>query len=255
MTDSLTFDVYGDGPGLVLLHGTSSTGLGSWGTVLSGLAAEFTVVLPNLPGSAGSPLPDGPLDLDTVSDQIVTAAREAGVERFAVAGVSLGAPLAVHIAARRPELVTRLGTFVGFSRARPVLRLNLELWADLYARGDAALGKFIAMLSFSETYLAGLPEDAVAQVLQQVAAIVPEPGTAAQIDLALRLDVREDQAGVRVPALVVTSSEDRFVAPAHSYELAAEIPGARLVETEGGHASLFENPQRSLTELLKFFEG
>ena len=58
----LAYDIQGSGPGLVLLHGTSSTGAGSWGTLLDALAADHTVVLPDLPGSGKSPLPDGPLD-------------------------------------------------------------------------------------------------------------------------------------------------------------------------------------------------
>jgi pimeloyl-ACP methyl ester carboxylesterase len=86
MADPLSYEVRGTGPGLVVLHGTGSTGLGSWGTVIDQLAAEHTVVLPDLPGSGNSPLPDGPLGIDVIADQIVATARAAGLREFAVAG-------------------------------------------------------------------------------------------------------------------------------------------------------------------------
>ncbi|MFC4034045.1 alpha/beta fold hydrolase [Streptomyces polygonati] len=254
MTDSLAFDVHGAGAGLVLIHGTGSSGLGTWGSVLGDLAAEYTVVLPNLPGSAGSPLPpDGtPLDPDTIADQIISAARDAGLERFALVGASLGAPLAVRAAARHPEFVTRLATVCGFAHPRPTLRLNLELLASMYGRGDEDASKFIAMLSFSEDYFAALTEEGLQEVLQQVREQRPELGTIAQIALALRLDVRQDLPRIRVPTLVLTPTGDRFVAPAHSYEIATGIPAARLVRIPGGHASLIEDPRTTLSELLPF---
>ncbi|RKR86618.1 pimeloyl-ACP methyl ester carboxylesterase [Micromonospora pisi] len=254
MTEILSYDIQGKGPGLVLLHGTSSTGLGSWGTVLEGLAAKYTVVLPNLPGSGDSPLPDGPLDVDTVADQIVATARKAGLETFALAGASLGAPIAIKVAARHPERISQLATVVGFARPRPTLRMNLDLWAAMFDRQDKDLGKLLVMLSFSDEFLAALPEEQLPQVMAMMTAH-PAPGTAAQIDFGLRLDVRPDLGKIQAPTLVVSAAGDRFIPPAHSREIAAGIPGARLVEVAGGHASIFEDPQETLSALLDFLNG
>ncbi|MFJ6076302.1 alpha/beta fold hydrolase [Streptomyces sp. NPDC093065] len=85
----LAYETRGSGPGLLLLHGTSSTGTGSWGTLLDALAAGHTVVAPDLPGSGNSPLPVGPLDLDTVADQ-ARVCQTSGVTR--VVGVTGGPP-------------------------------------------------------------------------------------------------------------------------------------------------------------------
>lgn len=237
----------------MLLHGTSSTGVGTWGTLLEGLAAGHRVVLPDLPGSGDSPLPDGPLDVDMVADQVVATAREAGLETFALAGASLGAPIAIRVAARHPERVRQLVTVVGFARPRPSLRMNLELWAAMFDRRDKDLGKLIVTLSFSDEFLAELPEDQLRQVLEMMTAH-PAPGTAAQIDFGLRLDVRSDLNKIQVPTLVVSAVGDRFVPPAHSRELADGIPGARLVEVAGGHASIFEHPQQTLAAMLDFLD-
>jgi pimeloyl-ACP methyl ester carboxylesterase len=254
MTQLLSYDARGTGPGLVLIHGTSSNGLGSWGTVLDGLAAENTVILPDLPGSGETPLPDGPLDLDTLADQIIATARAAGLERFAVAGASAGAPVAVRVAARYPDRISRLATVVGYASPRPVLRLNLELWAAMRARGDEDTGKFLTMLSFSDQFLATLTDEQMARIVR-LAGADPAPGTAAQIDFALELDVHDDLPAIQVPTLILTCTGDRFVPPGHSYELAAGIPGAHLIEIDGGHASMFEDPPRTLSVLQEFLGG
>ncbi|WP_189750582.1 alpha/beta fold hydrolase [Streptomyces tendae] len=251
----LAYETRGSGPGLLLLHGTSSTGTGSWGTLLDALAAGHTVVAPDLPGSGTSPLPVGPLDLDTVADQVVEAAREAGLEEFVVAGASLGAALAVRVAARHAGAVRGLATVVGFARPRTTLRLNLEMWASLYARGDENLGTYLTALSFSEPYLAALPPQAVQQVVAGFGGDAAAPGTAQQIALTLSVDVRGDLSRIAVPTLVVASTEDRFVAPEHSVELADRIDGARLVTVPGGHAAVFEDPGPTRDALLDYLGG
>jgi pimeloyl-ACP methyl ester carboxylesterase len=250
VTETLSYDVRGKGPGLVLLHGTSSTGAGTWGPVLDGLAARHTVVLPDLPGSGASPLPDGPLDVDTVADQIVATAGHAGLETCALAGASLRAPVAVRVAARQPERVSRLATVVGFARPRPMLRMNLELWAAMVDRQYDDVGTFLVTLSFSDEFLNGLPADQLEQVVALAAN--PAPGTAAQIDFGLRLDVRGDLGQIQAPTLVVSAAADRFVPPAHSRELAAGIPAARLAEVPGGHACIVEDPRQMIATLLDF---
>ncbi|GGM23110.1 hypothetical protein GCM10010129_79310 [Streptomyces fumigatiscleroticus] len=55
----LAYDRRGRGPGLVLLPGLGSSATDTWGSLVDALAAEYTVVLPDLPGSGRTPLPGG----------------------------------------------------------------------------------------------------------------------------------------------------------------------------------------------------
>jgi pimeloyl-ACP methyl ester carboxylesterase len=251
VTDTLDYEIHGAGPGLVLIHGTGSTGRGSWGTVVGALIAEHTVLLLNLPGSGASPLPDGALQIEVIADQVVATAQKAGLESFALAGASLGAAVAIKVAARHPERVLALATVAGYARLRPTLRLNLELWAAMQVRGDVNLGKLLVSLSFSERYLASVPTEVLQQIITQFAGD-RSPGTAAQIAFTLGIDVRADLGTVRTPTLIVAPTEDRFVALEHSAELAAGIPGARRADITGGHASIFEDPQQTQKMLLDF---
>ena len=254
MTDLLSHEVRGSGPGLVLVHGTGSTGLGSWGTVIDPLASHHTVVLPNLPGSGNSPLPDTPLAINAIADQIAATARAAGLEEFIVAGASLGAPVAIKVAARHPRRVRGLVTVVGYAYPRTTLRLNLELWAAMHERGDKDLAKFLASIVFSEEHLARLPPEDLQQILEHFGG-PSTPGAAAQIAFTLGVDVRADLKDIRIPTLVVAATGDRFVAHEHSFELAAGIPGAQLVHTSGGHACVIEHPKQTQKVLLDFLQS
>ncbi|MFD7409584.1 alpha/beta fold hydrolase [Streptomyces sp. NPDC059866] len=246
----LAYDIQGSGPGLVLLPGIGATATGTWETLLADLAAEHTVVLADLPGSGRSPLPVGPLEAGAVADQVVATARRAGLSDFVIAGTSLGAAVAVKVAARHPHRVRGLFTLAGFARPRTALWLSLEMWASLHARHDDELSDFLTSLSFSEDYLAAQTPEAARSLTARLAASAP--GTAQQIAFALGIDVRGDLAAVTAPTLVVAAAGDQFVAPEHSVELAVGIPGARLAAVRGGHAAAFEEPGRTLEILTGF---
>jgi pimeloyl-ACP methyl ester carboxylesterase len=221
--------------------------------VVDALAADYTVVLPDLPGSGDSALPPGSLTMGVVADQVVAAARLAGLDEFVVAGASLGASVAIKAAASHPDRISGLATVVGYAYPRTTLRLNLELWAAMNARGDGDVGKLLTSLSFSEQYLAVLPGEVVAQVIEQFGGS-PAPGAAEQLAFTLDVDVREELGAVHVPTLVVAAGNDRFVAPEHSAEIAEAINTARLVTVPGGHASIVESPQETLEPLQEFLK-
>ncbi|MFF2732242.1 alpha/beta fold hydrolase [Streptomyces sp. NPDC058008] len=252
----LAYDIRGRGPGLVLLHGIGSTGTGTWGALADRLAADHTVVLPDLPGSGRSPLPGGPLETGALADQVLATARAAGLGDFVVGGASVGAAVAVAVAANGPDRVRGLFTLAGFARPRTALWLSLELWASVAARQDGSSGSFLTSLCFSEEHLASLtPEEEQRLAARPVASA---PGTSQQIALALGLDVRRLLPAVAAPTLVVAAMGDRLVAPEHSVELAEGIPGARLAAVRGGHAATVEEPERIgdiLTDFLREVHG
>ncbi|MFH8625909.1 alpha/beta fold hydrolase [Streptomyces vietnamensis] len=231
----LAYDIRGRGPGLVLLHGMGSTAAGTWGTLADALAAEHTVVLPDLPGSGRSPLPDNPVALNDVAGQVV-AADAAGLDDFVIAGASLGAAVAIRIAALRPDRVRGLFTLSGFARPRTTLWLQLEKWSSSLVGRDAALDAFLTSLTFPGA------------ARREASA----PGTAEQIALALGLDVRGDLPAITSPALVVAAMRDRLVDPEHSVELAEGIPDARLAAIGAGHTATVEEPDL-IVELLTGF--
>src|SRR5689334_7977855 len=107
--------VRGTGPGLLLAHGAGGGIDANYGPILDTLTAQHTVVGPDYPGTGRTPRATAPLSLDGLADELVATAVAEVVETFAIAGYSLGSPVAVRAATRHPDRVTALVLTAGFA--------------------------------------------------------------------------------------------------------------------------------------------
>jgi pimeloyl-ACP methyl ester carboxylesterase len=110
---SLNATVGGSGRPLVLLHGFPQTHL-MWRHVAADLAADHTVICPDLRGYGASDKPEatGPevYSKRTMGADVVELARVLGYERFALAGHDRGALVAVRTGLDHPETITHLAS-------------------------------------------------------------------------------------------------------------------------------------------------
>jgi pimeloyl-ACP methyl ester carboxylesterase len=246
MAEHFAHLVRGSGPGILLAHGAGGSVEANYGPLLDDLATTNTVVGADYPGSGATPRSPVPLVLDDVADTLVHTAVDAGVERFAVVGYSLGSAVAVRIAVRHPERVTGLVLSAGFAHADNRLRLAARVWRDLFAGPDRVLlARYMTLMGVGATQLNALAPEQIEAALPVLAGLVAE-GTPEQLDLAASLDVRADLPRIGVPTLVAATADDGLVPPEHSRQLAAGIPGARLVEIPAGHDIGHEAPDEWL---------
>ncbi|WP_113692959.1 alpha/beta fold hydrolase [Amycolatopsis albispora] len=101
--------VGGSGDPIVLLHGFPQTHL-MWRHVAADLAADHTVICPDLRGYGDSDKPDGDYSKRTMAADVVALARALGHERFALAGHDRGALVAIRAGLDHPEVVTHLAS-------------------------------------------------------------------------------------------------------------------------------------------------
>ncbi|GAA0513570.1 3-oxoadipate enol-lactonase [Saccharopolyspora subtropica] len=248
---SLSVEVRGSGPGLLLAHGAGGSTAANF-PFIDELALRHTVVAPDYPGSGRTPEAHGPLDLDRLADDVVAAAVDSGVETFAILGYSMGTTVAVRAATRHPDRVTSLVLTAGFAHADRHFQLTLELWRQLLDDPDrSALTRFLLLNCFSPATLNSFDEPEWAELIRATAEGVP-PGTAAQVDLLRTVDVRDDLPRIAVPTLVIATTQDTLVPPHNSRELAAAIPGARLTEVDSGHVIAVDNPGPWLKAIQDF---
>ena len=102
----------GEGPPLVLLHGHPRTGA-TWHRVAPLLAADFTVVVPDLRGYGRSTAPAPRRDHAQASkralaEDILAVMRSLGHDRFDVVGHDRGSYVAFRLAMDHPEAVRRV---------------------------------------------------------------------------------------------------------------------------------------------------
>ncbi|MER6175694.1 alpha/beta hydrolase [Streptosporangium sp. NPDC001681] len=149
---ALNTAVGGSGQAIVLLHGFPQTHL-MWRHVAADLAADHTVICPDLRGYGASDKPAeiGPdvYSKRTMAADVVTLARALGHERFALAGHDRGALVAFRAGLDHPEAVTHLASL-------DVLP-TLDMW-DVMHGVSATVGWHLYLMAQPP----GLPEKMIA---------------------------------------------------------------------------------------------
>ncbi|NUW33079.1 alpha/beta hydrolase [Nonomuraea sp. SMC257] len=145
---SLHTAVAGSGTPIVLLHGFPQTHL-MWRHVAADLAADHTVICPDLRGYGASdkPAATGPsvYAKRTMAADVVALARALGHERFALAGHDRGALVAFRAGLDHPDVITHLACL-------DVLP-TLDMW-DVMRGVSAAVGFHLYLMAQPP----GLPE-------------------------------------------------------------------------------------------------
>ena len=163
--------------------------------------------------------------------------------RFALAGHSMGARVALEIVRRAPDRVERLALLdTGTHPARPGEAANRQVLIDLArSQGMAALAaRWLPPMLHPErvqdkalmgTLTAMVERQSVASFERQVQALLGRPDAAPVLP------------GIRCPTLLGVGRQDAWSPPAQHEAMAAAIPHARLTVFErSGHMAPLEAP-------------
>ena len=102
----LFFRKYGTGPPLFILHGLYGSS-DNWVTIARGLSENFTVYLPDQRNHGQSPHSDMH-DYDSMSRDLFELTGELKINKFFLAGHSMGGKVAVNFAIKWPERINSL---------------------------------------------------------------------------------------------------------------------------------------------------
>jgi len=186
---------------------------------------------------------DGMPSLDTYVGDLAAVVDAAGLERFALLGMSGGGPTAIEYAARNPERVSHLVLYGTWARGR-------DLRGDTESERSRVLGELIRVgwggsvpafrQVFSSIYIpsAGEEQKRWYDDLQQASSSAE---TAARLWRSRNtIDVRDTARGVKQPALVLHARLDGAVPHDEGRLLASLLPDARFVTLESDNHILQE---------------
>jgi pimeloyl-ACP methyl ester carboxylesterase len=254
-SDRLSVEVVGSGPDVVLIPGFASS-REVWRAEAERLKATYRVHLVQLAGFAGEPWAhgDGPF-VQPMAEELARYVREAGLERPAVIGHSMGGMTAVRLAQRHPELVGRVmsvdslpffsalfGPQVTAETARP--------FADQAAAGMLAADE--AGFRASQTQGAsGLARDpATREAMVEWSMRSDRRALASAIREVMTTDLRPGLAAMTTPVWAVYAADADGGAPAAMADALwgreyATLPGVRLVRVDSSrHFIMADQPAR-----------
>lgn len=242
----------GNGPPLLMLHGTG--GGFDQGMLMAAplIAAGFRVIAPSRFGYLRTPMPDRADHLGE-AEAMADLLDGLGIARAAVAGVSAGAIPALAFALRFPDRCTALVPVVPafFLPGRPpvapwspaqdravraVLGSDFLFWSAMRLVPDVIIG---SVLATDPALVRRVSRTEAARVHAVMAALMPismraqgiiYDGVQANRDLAL------DLAAIRAPTLALACADDRYRTAENARHIAATVAGARaVVFADGGH--------------------
>jgi pimeloyl-ACP methyl ester carboxylesterase len=246
----------GEGPPLVLIHGSPGALQGMVATVADALAADHRVVMVDRPGHGWSRPPrHGRHDVETNVRMLRAGLARLGVERPVLVGHSYGGATALRWAVEHPDEVAGLvllapAAFPDFPEPLWVFNfLRLPLLGRLLT--DALVVPIGRLLIGLFEPRAFLPNPAPEAYLGYSRALYLRPATflaMAEEYRTLPEQLRPLAARygeLRVPTVVIGAAEDRVTrTPQQAERLAREIPEAELVVLpDTGHELFWEHPE------------
>jgi pimeloyl-ACP methyl ester carboxylesterase/DNA-binding CsgD family transcriptional regulator len=217
-----------------------------WRHWLAALGEGHSVVRYDERGCGLSDRELGELGLETWVGDLESVIADAGLDRFALLGVSQGAAVALVYAARHPERLTHLVIYGGYARGRnhrgTQERTHGEAMIAAIRAGWTEANPVFRHL-FSMLFLPhGIAEQmAWYDELQRRST---SAATAVRLYEARNaIQVLDDTSLVTTPTLVMHARGDRVVPVEEGRLLAARIPGARFVLLESAnHILLSDEP-------------
>lgn len=238
---SIYYEAYGSGPCVLFVPGGYETHLAYWKNVPAFVKAGYRVITTNLRGHFQSPCADADVAFCHHHRDIEAVLDDAGIERAALVGWSMGGFGALRLAVQRPPRVAALvllGSTAGVhSQANyETTRRAVEMvrnWTgaaaqrfDVAGEPDAFLRRQLQMLHSADGSLPG-PVSMLDAMLERSAWLEPE---------ALQ--------GYATPTLIVGGDHDTLLGGGFQRHVAELIPGATLSPLQDtGHNPHWEKPE------------
>ena len=241
-----------DAPVVVLSNSLGST-TSMWDAQADELAEHFRVVRYDTRGHGGSPVPQGPYDIDDLADDLAALLDSLGVEKAHVVGLSLGGMTGMRLAARNPERVDRLVVLCTGARLEPS-----SAWHDRAAtvreQGSAAVAEAVVARWYTPAFL---EENAdVKAACEGVVAATPAEGYASCCEVIASMDLRDDLPRIAAPTLAIAGADDPATPPPHLEAIADGVQDGRLlVVADSAHLANAEQPEAVTPAIIEHLLG
>ncbi len=248
----LHYEVAGEGPPLLFLHGLGSSGE-DWKRQAPAFTDRFRVITCDVRGHGASAKPPGPYSVPLFAKDTAELLKHLAAAPAHVVGLSMGGMIAFQLAVNAPELVRSM-TIVNSGPAM-ILRTFKE-------RFPITLRFFIVrcfgLRAFAKQLVARLfPKPEQEDLRQEFASRIGQNDKRAYLNSLRALvgwSVQDRIGEIRCPTLIISSDHD-YTPVSRKEEYARLIPGAEVkVIADSWHAAPMDRPQDLNALLAEFLE-
>jgi pimeloyl-ACP methyl ester carboxylesterase/DNA-binding CsgD family transcriptional regulator len=187
------------------------------------------VVRYDKPGCGLSDPWPGRQTLDTDLEVLGAVADHLRLDRFDLPGISMAAPVSAAFAARHPSRVGRLVLYGGYASGAQIATTKVAAAVVDLVRAHWGLGSDV----LAEVFLPDASAQAKADFARLQRGSAPAQVAAELLAQCYGMEVAPLLGQVAAPTLVLHRRDDRAIPYRLGRELAARIPGARLVSLAG----------------------
>ena len=225
----------GGGNPVLLIHGGLVNG-DSWGNQVPVLAKHHEVIIADSRGHGRSTRSSKPFSYELMGNDYLALLEHLKIDKVALVGWSDGGILALDIAMRHPERVTKLWAFVANTNSAG-LKPNFDK--------DPVLAAAIVEAGEEYTRVSPTPNeyDAFLAAISQMWNTQP--------------DYKPEQISkIVTPTVIAVGEYDEAIKREHTEEIARLIPGAKLLIMPGvSHFAPWQNPELYNRELAAFLDS
>jgi pimeloyl-ACP methyl ester carboxylesterase len=231
--------VVGAGPPLVLIPGTFGDRR-SWFKQLGLLSPQFQCVLFDPRGVGDTPDPGKPFTPDDLADDVLAVMDSAHLDRAHLLGHSLGAGVALLMAARHPDRVRKVVAAAPTLFMDAYLLAVMDVWEALAGSNlpDHEVHSGLVSTAFGRGAFDRLVPAVVREMDRQP---IARDTIRRYVECDRRQDLRPHLGRVDADVLVVVGADDALSGVDQARNVAAAIPSARLEVVSGvGHSPHIE---------------
>jgi len=247
------YEATGDGEPVLLIMGLGADSR-MWMLQTPVFSSRYRCISLDNRGVGRSSAPEGSYTTEQMAGDALAVLDAAEIERAHIVGISLGGAIAQQVALKAPERVRSLTLAATWCARNPYTERMAEVGRAVASIGDQVLIRSALLWTFSPGTIIG--NAALLDQIERVAAdLHPSPEAfLRQLDAVVAHDTVASLGSLTMPALVMIARRDIMVPPELGHQVAAAIPGAEVVELEGGHAFNMESVAEFNTAIMDFLE-
>ena len=258
----LRYYVGGEGPPVILVHGLGGAAA-NWAGVVPLLVARHRLLVPDLPGHAGSTPFPAARTLDPYADRVDRLAELEGMEHAGVVGHSLGGLVGLRLAVNFPQRVSALvlTASAGIRSSTREAERYLNLAAILrpthrYARHREAIARSPSLRMLVFGYFGASDPEAMpdAAVDGFLSAMDMHMDTATARRALVRDDPRLDLERVACPVFLLWGARDNQITAQDAFEYARRLRAPLRMIADCGHLLIGERPDACAEAIETFLD-